>query len=114
MPSAARPFPPSSARHPVKVRVALFRSRSRLALPVIVSLVLFVLAAHDAAARTRPVTESVTIAPTPLQPPAAARVDEGSTRFEIAPGSGVANVRVVVAHFPFETSGWSSVPSGTA
>ena len=38
--------------------------------------------------------------------PAGVRVDEGSTRFEISPGAGVADVRVVVARFPFEPSGW--------
>jgi hypothetical protein len=41
-------------------------------------------------------------------------VDEGSTRFEVFPGAGVAEVRIVVAPFPFEPSGWTSVPSGPA
>src|SRR5262245_6654241 len=53
-------------------------------------------------------------APAPLLPVAGDRVEEGSARFVVAPGSGAANVRIVIAHFPFEPSSWSTVPSGPA
>jgi hypothetical protein len=52
------------------------------------------------------------VAPAPVLPLAGARVDEGNTQFEVSTGAGVAEVRIVVAPFPFTPSGWSSVPSG--
>ena len=91
------------------------RSRCRHTLALIVLLLPFATAPRDASARVREqVSASPTIAPTPIAPPAGVRVDEGSARFELSPGTGVADVRVVVARFPFETSGWSSLPSGPA
>jgi len=88
---------------------------SRHALPILLFLVLVALPVRGASARTRPqLAGSGAIVPTPLLPPAGARIDEATARFEITPGTGITNVRVVVAHFPFEPAGWSSLPTGPA
>ncbi|HET9325182.1 MAG TPA: S8 family serine peptidase, partial [Candidatus Eisenbacteria bacterium] len=54
------------------------------------------------------------LAPAPVLPVAGVRLDEGAARFEVSPGAGVTDLRIVVARFPFDPSGWSSVPSGLA
>jgi hypothetical protein len=73
-------------------------------------------AAREAFARPRNGAESRSTqsAPAPLFPLAGDRVAEATARFEVALGSGAEDVRLVIAHFPFEASGWSTVPSGPA
>jgi len=69
---------------------------------------------HLASARTRPGAErgAAPVAPAPVLPLAGARVEEGSARFEVTRGSGAGDTRLVIARFPFQPSGWSTVPSG--
>jgi hypothetical protein len=61
-----------------------------------------------------PTGPATLIGPAPLLPVAGDRLDEGAVRFEVAPGHGAADVRIVLARFSFDPSGWSTIPSGPA
>jgi len=54
------------------------------------------------------------VSPAPVLPLSGARVDERGARFEIAPGAAGIELRIVVAKFRFDPSGWSTLPDGPA
>src|SRR5262249_22054273 len=54
------------------------------------------------------------VAPVPVLPLPGDRVEESSALFEVSPGAGATDVKIVIAHFPFDPSCWSTMPSGPA
>src|SRR5262245_16837948 len=72
--------------------------------------------ARTAAARPRDAAShsASRVDPAPVMPIVGARVEEGSARFEVLSGTNARDVRVVIAHFPFDPTTWSSIPSGPA
>src|SRR5262245_55612210 len=116
----ARPAPhgwPGQAPTPsLKVSSSVFRNRSRhVLLPLVLALFVAPLARPAASwAREAAGNPASRIDPLPALPVAGDRVEEGSARFEVVPGTGARDVRVVIAHFPFDPTGWSSMPSGPA
>ena len=94
----------------------MFRSRLPHAFLTLFLALLLISSARVAAARAREgaAGHASRVAPAPVLPLPGDRVEEGSARFEVAPGSGAVDVRLVIARFPFQPSGWSAVPSGPA
>src|SRR5262245_28714008 len=113
----ARPAPhgwPGPSPNPfLKASTPVSRNRSRHALLTLVLVLCLIPSARPAAARTRE-TAGHPANPAPVLPVAGDRVEEGSARFEVMTGTGAKDVRLVIAHFPFDPTGWSSVPSGPA
>ena len=78
--------------------------RRALSIPLFLLVLLLPSWARDAHGRIQRIPESD--APAPVLPLAGVRIDESATRFEVSSGAGVTDLRIVVARFPFEPSGW--------
>ena len=83
---------------------------------VLLLAVLSALVAREAAARVPKggSGRSMAQSPSPILPLAGERVSVATGRFDVSPGPEAADLRIVIARFPFTPRDWTSLPDGPA